>query len=73
MIQAVLLGNAQDAGVPQAGCRCANCQAAWHAAAQRKKVCALGLLDADAGAWFLVDATHGNCNSFSIFDFTFDL
>ncbi len=57
MIRAFLLGNAQDAGVPQAGCICANCQAAWHDAAQRKKVSALALLDADASAWFLVDAT----------------
>lgn len=57
MVKAVLLGNAQDAGVPQAGCSCANCRAAWASAAQRKWVSALGLLDARTRQWFLIDAT----------------
>lgn len=57
MIQVILLGNAQDAGVPQAGCGCENCRAAWADAEQRKRVSALGLLDTEAGEWFLIDAT----------------
>jgi pyrroloquinoline quinone biosynthesis protein B len=57
MVKVTLLGNAQDAGVPQAGCVCENCRAAWSSAAQRKWVSALGLLDTGAGAWFLIDAT----------------
>jgi pyrroloquinoline quinone biosynthesis protein B len=57
MVKTVLLGNAQDAGVPQAGCACANCRAAWASAAQRKWVSALGLLDVNANQWFLIDAT----------------
>ncbi len=57
MVTALLLGNAQDAGVPQAGCECENCRAAWADPARRKWVAALGVLDAEAGAWFLVDAT----------------
>ena len=56
MIQAILLGNAQDAGVPQAGCGCDNCRAAWANGAQNW-VSALGLLDADSAEWFLIDAT----------------
>ncbi|MGQ0601002.1 MAG: MBL fold metallo-hydrolase [Anaerolineales bacterium] len=57
MPHAILLGNAQDAGVPQAGCLCPNCRAAWASASQRKWVSALGLLDAETGQWFLIDAT----------------
>lgn len=57
MIRAVLLGNAQDAGVPQAGCGCENCRAAWADAGQRKWVSTLGLLDTEANEWFLIDAT----------------
>jgi len=29
MVSAHVLGNAQDAGLPQAGCGCPNCRAAW--------------------------------------------
>jgi len=57
MAQAILLGNAQDAGLPQAGCGCENCAAAWRDPSRRKYVSALGLLDADSGQWFLIDAT----------------
>lgn len=55
MLKAILLGNAQDAGVPQAGCACVNCCAAWASVSQRRWVSALGLLDVDQ--WFLIDAT----------------
>jgi pyrroloquinoline quinone biosynthesis protein B len=57
MITAFLLGNAQDAGLPQAGCECENCLAAWASPSQRKWVSALGLLDSTARQWFLIDAT----------------
>lgn len=57
MPHAILLGNAQDAGVPQAGCLCPNCRAAWASPALRKYASALGLLDASLGQWFLIDAT----------------
>jgi len=43
--------------VPQAGCACENCRAAWASAEQRHWVSALGLLDTDTGQWFLIDAT----------------
>lgn len=56
MIEAILLGNAQDAGVPQAGCLCDNCRVAW-SSGSRNRVSALGLLDAASAEWFLVDAT----------------
>ncbi len=57
MIQAVLLGNAQDAGLPQAGCDCQNCRAAWADPTRRKWASALGLLDTEADARFLIEAT----------------
>jgi pyrroloquinoline quinone biosynthesis protein B len=57
MPQAILLGNAQDAGLPQAGCGCENCAAAWRDPSRRKYVSALGLLDVDAGEWLMIDAT----------------
>ncbi len=57
MILATLLGNAQDAGVPQAGCDCRNCRAAWVSRAYRRRAVALGLLDTAARQWFLIDAT----------------
>ncbi len=57
MVTACLLGNAQDAGLPQAGCACANCRAAWADPARRRWATALALLDTEAGEWFLVDAT----------------
>ncbi|MGH2522189.1 MAG: MBL fold metallo-hydrolase, partial [Anaerolineales bacterium] len=43
--------------MPQAGCECENCQAAWASAERRKRVSALGLVDMQAQEWFLVDAT----------------
>jgi pyrroloquinoline quinone biosynthesis protein B len=57
MIQAILLGTAQDGGVPQAGCECAACAAAWADAGRRRWVSALGLVDTAAGAVFMIDAT----------------
>jgi pyrroloquinoline quinone biosynthesis protein B len=57
MIQAILLGTAQDGGVPQAGCGCNACSAAWAEPARRRLACALGLVDREAGAAFIIDAT----------------
>jgi pyrroloquinoline quinone biosynthesis protein B len=59
VITAVLLGNAQDAGLPQAGCECENCQAAWQHPHLRRQAACLGLLDGDQGVFFLIDATPG--------------
>jgi pyrroloquinoline quinone biosynthesis protein B len=56
MARAILLGTAQDAGLPQAGCGCANCRAAWADPARRRRAVALGLVDDEGGA-FLIDAT----------------
>ena len=53
----MLLGIAQDGGVPHAGCDCANCNRAWVDPAFRQFVASLGLVDrANRQSW-LIDAT----------------
>jgi pyrroloquinoline quinone biosynthesis protein B len=56
-IEVMLLGSAQDGGVPQAGCRCASCALARRDPAQRRLVSSLGLIDRRARASWIVDAT----------------
>jgi pyrroloquinoline quinone biosynthesis protein B len=55
--EAILLGTAQDGGLPQAGCDCPNCAAAHHDPAARRSVACLGLVDHTAGRSWLIDAT----------------
>ncbi len=54
-----LIGTAQDGGFPQAGCRCAHCQAAMANPALRRTPAALALILPQAKRWHLVDATPG--------------
>jgi pyrroloquinoline quinone biosynthesis protein B len=56
-VEAIVLGVAQDAGVPQAGCDCPRCRAAGADPARRILPAALGLVDHAAGEHWLVDAT----------------
>jgi len=55
-VRAVVLGIAQDGGVPHIGCRQELCVAARKDPVGRQRVASLGLIDAD-GARFLIDAT----------------
>jgi pyrroloquinoline quinone biosynthesis protein B len=56
-VEAILLGVAQDGGVPHAGCDCANCNRAWAESSFRQFVACLGLVDrANCQSW-LIDAT----------------
>jgi pyrroloquinoline quinone biosynthesis protein B len=55
--QAIVLGIAQDGGVPHAGCKQPLCVAARRDPSQRVRVASLGLIDPAAGKRFLVDAT----------------
>lgn len=52
-----LLGRAQDAGVPQAGCACPRCAAAWADPARAARPACLGIVDAVSGERWLIDAT----------------
>lgn len=54
--RAVVLGIAQDGGIPHIGCTRALCEAARRDPARRERVAALGLIDG-AGRRFLIDAT----------------
>lgn len=57
MIRLIVLGTAQDAGVPQLGCKCARCQRARRDVRFARWVAYLGLIDTDAKKLFLIDAT----------------
>jgi pyrroloquinoline quinone biosynthesis protein B len=57
MIEAILLGAAQDAGLPQAGCTCARCRAAHADPSRRQFVVCLGLIDRASGQAWMIDAT----------------
>ena len=54
--RAVVLGIAQDGGVPHIGCRQEACVAARRDPSRRQRVASIGLVDSD-GARFLIDAT----------------
>jgi pyrroloquinoline quinone biosynthesis protein B len=56
-VEAILLGIAQDGGVPHAGCGCANCSRAWTDPAFRQFVTCLGLVDHASRQSWLIDAT----------------
>lgn len=56
-VEAVLLGSAQDGGVPQAGCYCAHCAPAHADPTRRKWVVCLGLVDHATHQSWLIDAT----------------
>jgi pyrroloquinoline quinone biosynthesis protein B len=55
--EAIVLGIAQDGGVPHAGCHQPVCVAARSDPSRRRLVAALGLVDPAAGKRFLIDAT----------------
>lgn len=53
----VVLGTAQDAGFPQAGCRKECCQPVWSGEKAREWVSCLAYVDPEAGKGWLFDAT----------------
>jgi pyrroloquinoline quinone biosynthesis protein B len=55
--QAIVLGIAQDGGVPHPGCHQPLCSDARRDPAKRRLVASLGLIDEAAGKRFLIDAT----------------
>lgn len=56
-VQAILLGTAQDGGVPQAGCDCVYCAPARSDPTRRQWVVCLGLADQATRQSWLIDAT----------------
>jgi pyrroloquinoline quinone biosynthesis protein B len=57
VVEAVVLGIAQDGGVPHLGCRQELCVRARRDRSRRRLVASLGLVDQGAGRRFIVDAT----------------
>ncbi len=57
MIEALLLGNAQDAGVPQIGCLCPNCAQARSEPALRQWAASLAVILHADKRFFMIDAT----------------
>lgn len=55
MAEIVLLGTAQDGGLPHAGCQCANCRSAREDLNFRRMPASLGLRSGDE--WAMIDAT----------------
>lgn len=53
----VVLGTAQDGGVPHAACRCAHCEAARRDPVRRLRVASLGIVVPASGRRYLIDAT----------------
>jgi pyrroloquinoline quinone biosynthesis protein B len=56
-VEAVVLGIAQDGGVPHLGCRQKLCEDARRDPSKRRLVASLGLVDRASGRRFIVDAT----------------
>jgi pyrroloquinoline quinone biosynthesis protein B len=52
-----LLGTAQDAGLPQIGCRCGNCTRAMHDERSSRSVVSLGLINPVSGTSYIIDTT----------------
>lgn len=57
MIRLIVLGTAQDGGVPQLGCEQSYCQRARRAPSFARWVACLGVIDTAAQKSFLIDAT----------------
>src|ERR1700736_2505721 len=56
-VEAIVLGVAQDGGVPHLGCSQDLCRRARRDPALRRSVASLGLIDSSAGKRFVIDAT----------------
>ena len=56
-VQGIVLGIAQDGGVPHLGCRQNLCVEARRDPSKRRRVACLGLVDGKTGKRFLIDAT----------------
>ena len=53
----MVLGTAQDGGIPQLGCRCAHCEEARRDPSRARLIASLALADLDERKLFLVDAS----------------
>lgn len=65
-IEAIVLGTAQDGGIPQLGCACPQCQAAGADESKKPFVASLGIVDHEAEECWLVDASPDICEQMKL-------
>ena len=56
-MKVIVLGTGQDAGIPQIGCRCRNCETARANPSRRRTGAALALLNSEGSRVYLIDAS----------------
>ncbi|MEO9885719.1 MAG: MBL fold metallo-hydrolase [Balneola sp.] len=56
-IEIIILGIAQDAGFPQAGCQKENCALYWDGKEEKRHATSLGLIDHSSGEYWIFEAT----------------
>lgn len=56
-VRAMVLGTAQDGGIPHIGCRCPNCERARRDPSQARLIASLALADLEERKLFLIDAS----------------
>jgi len=56
-VRAMVLGTAQDGGIPQIGCLCPNCKRARRDSGQARLIASLALADLEERKLFIIDAT----------------
>jgi len=56
-IELIVLGVAQDAGFPQAGCQKENCALYWEEKEEKRHATSLGLIDHASGEYWIFEAT----------------
>jgi pyrroloquinoline quinone biosynthesis protein B len=62
----VVLGTAQDAGIPQVGCNCLNCNLALSNNRFIRYAASVGIINVDTGNCFLIDCTTDFKHQYSI-------
>ena len=65
-VEAMVLGIAQDGGIPQLGCDCPHCRAAWRDGSLRRLVVSLGIVDHEAKTTWMVDASPDICEQMNL-------
>ncbi|MEE8594165.1 MAG: MBL fold metallo-hydrolase [Candidatus Bipolaricaulota bacterium] len=65
-VEAIVLGIAQDGGIPQLGCDCPHCRAAWRDGSLRRLVVSLGIVDHEAKTTWMVDASPDICEQMNL-------
>ena len=65
-VEVMVLGTAQDGGIPQLGCDCPHCRAAWRGESRRRLVVSLGIVDHETKTLWLVDASPDICEQIKL-------